>query len=1112
MKQFLQVILVLSLGCSVFAQDWGQASGGDPAARQQWFYSERAFPLGYIPAGARPAAVREIERLDRIARQQRRGPLTAAAGANAIAAAAMDSATWTLIGPKPTGTGTVSVTSGRVNSIAIDPRDNNVVYIGAAEGGVWKTTDGGLNWTPLTDSQASLANGSIALDPRNPDTVYVGTGEENFNGDGYYGAGILKSIDAGKTWTNILGPFLRDRIGSMAVSPSIDGLVLCAAQSGIWRSADGGATWSRVLVGVGTALVFDPRDGNSVFAALGNTGGSALNGVYHSGDGGLTWLALPGLGSPTVANIGRIQLAMAPSQPSTIYAQVQSTSASAFGSLLGIFKTTDGGLTWTKSPIATTASWGNQLWYNNAIAVSPTNPDVVYSGALAIFRSLNGGLTWSTTSPIGPNLVATHVDQHMFAFTSDGNKMYIANDGGMYHTTDITAGISSINWNSLNDTLAIAQFYPGMSIDPGNAASAIGGTQDNGTQRYTGSLNWDSVTCGDGGFTAIDPSAPALAYSACQNISVQRTVALAGSPVWVPATYGIAQTDSTQFISPFVMDPSNPQTLYFGTTRLWRSQDSAGKWKAVSPNLAGGFGTLKTIAVAPSDPNTVYTGSSSAFVQVTNNIQDGINSVWRDRSNGLPLRTPTHITVDPVDAGVAYVTFSGFAGTSAQPGHVYKTSNSGVSWTDVSGNLPDVPVNDLVIDPDLPQTLYIATDAGVMVTTDSGATWSSLGQGLPSVVVSSLVLQRKSRLLRAATHGRSVWDILVPLGSGGSEQPLITSITPPTAGAGGPDLNLIIAGSGFGSGTVVRWNGQNRPTTFVDGNHLTVKIPASDLATPGRASLTAFKAANGGGASNAIGFNIGPDPQASSEGFVSLVYTLGGSSLGYRTLASLYGSNLAPEAAVADLGGPWPFTLGGVTMTIGGGSLALNPVPLYYVSPDVIVFQVPIFSGSGPFRTSLVLTSGTRSITVNVTIQSYSPAIVTTNIGGSGQAKTVVALTGQIAAPVGAFPNSRPAHVGEYISIYATGLGDVTNRPGLGSPASGNPLSSTLVNPTISIGNVAATDIQFSGLAPTFVGLNVVNVRIPDGVPLGDAVPVTISIGGLTSNTGTIAIDRAPSP
>ncbi len=1081
-----------ALNFTFFSLLSGQEVDDRQAARQEWFYTQRAYPNGTIPTGARLNAIREIQRIDRAARFQRQS--LAARRPMANAAITMDSSNWTLIGPQPTDAGSTYVTAGRVNAIAIDPRSNKTVYIGAAEGGVWKTTDGGVNWLPLTDAQVSLASGAIALDPNNPDTVYVGTGEENFAQDSYYGAGILKSTDAGATWTNLVGPFLRDYISAIAIHPASTSM-LCTSAQGLWRSTDGAATWKQVLTGVATSVVFDPN-GNDVWAALGAIGGSAKNGLYHSSDGGVTWSqisagAVAGM-FPSV-NVGRIEIALAPSAPSTIYVQIQSTSSTASGSLLGIYKTADGGSTWNKLTIPNSALWGNQLWYDNPIRVSPTDPNIVYAGGLLIYRTLDGGVSWTELSQAGPNGAFIHVDEHVFAFTPDGTTLYIGNDGGAYSTSDISA--NRPNWTPLNSTLAVTQFYPGISISPANPQVALAGAQDNGTQRFGGSVSWNNVACGDGGFTAIDPSFPQYAYASCQDISPQRTLDISGIN-WIPADYGIDQTDLTQFISPFVIDPSNPQTLYFGTYRLWRTVDSAGRWNPVSLDLTGGKKTIKAIAVAPSDSNTVYVATSNSKMQVTSDIQDGLNAVWIDRSAGLPTLTPTHIAIDAVDAATAYVTYSGFASAA----HIFKTSNAGANWVSVTGNLPNIPVNDLVIDPDLPSTLYVATDAGVMVSTDGGATWSSLGNGLPNVVVSSLTLDRGSRILRAGTHGRSVWDILVPL-AGGTQQPSITSISPTTGNSSGADFTLTVTGSGFGSSTQIRWNGQSRSTTFVDSSHLTATIPASDIALVGRASVAAFTAAAGGGASNAFSFTIGPAPATVSAAAVSAAYPEGGAVLGQRSISSLYGTNLSALAADADLGPPLPFSLGGTSMIIAG-----NDVPLFFVSPGLVNFQVPFLNVSGPSKVPLTINQGGQSTTVTVTVQPYAPALFTTNGGGTGQAAAEIANTASIAAPVGAFPGSRPIHIAEYLSIYCTGLGDVTNRPTLGSAAKASPLSTTLASPAVSIGGVPGV-VSFSGLAPGFAGLYLVNVRIPDTAPLGSAVPIVLAIGGFTSNTATIAVD-----
>jgi uncharacterized protein (TIGR03437 family) len=1093
--RYVYAVVACSLTAVLGAQDQQSQKDDKQLERQQWFYSQRVYPRTSIPPGARLNAIRQIERNDASSRSRH---VQAAAAGVPTPALALDSANWTLIGPRPTGGGTSSITSGRINAIAIDPRDNNVVYIGAAEGGVWKTTDGGQNWTPLTDDQPSLANGAIAIDPLQPDTVYVGTGEENFAGDSYYGIGILKSTDGGRTWTNTVGPFLRDKIGAIAIEPGNSKVLLCTSTSGVWRSADAGATWINVLTGAaGTSVVFDPTNGNSVYAALGSIGGSTRNGVYHSTNGGLSWSTVTqsgSLGLPTT-NVGRIEIAMAPSNPATIYVQIQDAGTN-FGNLLGIYKTTDGGTTWNQLSIPNVTIWGPQLWYDNTIRVHPSNPDIVWSGALNIYRSLDGGKTWATLPSIGPNGQGTHVDYHYLAFTPDGSKLYIGNDGGIFSTPNIST--SSVNWTSLNTTLAITQFYPGVSIHPSNAQIGLGGTQDNSTERYTGTQIWQSVACGDGGFTAIDPAFPSLAYSACQDISIARTGDLSTS-VWVSATYGIDQTDLTQFISPFVIDAANPQTLYFGTYRLWQSRDSAGRWNAVSPDLTGGKkGSLKSIAIAPSNRNIVYVGTSNSKVQATFDMQNGAQSTWSDRSAGLPSRVITHVAVDPVDPGLVYVTFSGFpTGTDTQ-GHVFRSSDSGATWADISGNMPSIPVNDLAIDPDLPQTLYIGTDAGVMVTTDGGATWSTLGKGLPRVVVNSLVLHRRSRVLRAATHGRSVWDILVPIGT--TLEPQISTLTPNKANVGDGTLAVQVAGTNFTGRTIMRWNGQDRTTTVTDSAHVTMQIPASDLAVAGRAAVTAFNAGSGGGPSTPAPFTIGGPPVSSSAAAVSAANPLGGNNLGLRSIASIYGVNLSATTASADLGPPLPSTLGGTTLTIPGVN-----VPLFFVSPTQINFQVP-FITTGPQE--LTITQGAQSTTITVTLSNYAPALFTMNEAGSGQAAALVIPTASIAAPVGMFPNSRPVQVGESVSIYCTGLGDVSNRPALGAASPGNPLARSLVDPLVNIGGFIAP-VAFSGLAPGYVGLYQVNAQVPAGVTPGPAVEMFMTIGGIKSNIATIAVDPA---
>ena len=393
------LLLLLS---PLFAQEPDDEKDDHQRERQEYFYRQRAYPLARIPEGARLKAIQVLDRLDRAQRFQ------AQSAAPAAAASA-----WKLIGPEPTSFLFGGyVTAGRVNAIAIDPRDSNTVYIGAAEGGVWKTKDGGITWTPLTDSQPSLAMGAIVLDPTNPDIVYAGTGEENFAVDNYYGAGILKSTDGGATWTNVVGPFLRRTISALAIHPSNGQILLAATDAqGVFRSTDGGATWNSVLSGAAAISVcFDTSNHNSAYASLGDPHGSPANGVYHSTDSGLTWTAINGTGTNTLplTNAGRIELAVAPSNPSVLYAGLQN-SGEDYGTSLGIFKSIDGGVSWRQLSSVSPDWCRKQCWYDMTIHVSPKDPNVVYAGGLQIMRSLDGGVTWTT---LDANFSQVHVDQH----------------------------------------------------------------------------------------------------------------------------------------------------------------------------------------------------------------------------------------------------------------------------------------------------------------------------------------------------------------------------------------------------------------------------------------------------------------------------------------------------------------------------------------------------------------------------------------------------------------------------------------------------------------------------------------------------------------------------
>lgn len=774
--------------------------------REDWFYQQRAFPHKRIPAGARLNAYQQLRKMQAAQQsqvQKQQSATSTSPSSSTTFATALSTTAWTLIGPQPTSTPfEFNPVSGRVNALAVDPTNSNIIYLGGPEGGVWKSTDGGATWTPLTDNQPSLAIGSIAIDPQNPQTIYVGTGEENYSLYNYSGAGILKSTNGGASWTRISSPFSGPfdsqspycggaYIGSIAVDPGNSQVLLadaefqCSYGTGLYRSTNGGTTWTEVLGTLQvpdliTGLVFDPTNGNNVYAAVGSSTSTSNDGIWKSTNAGLTWTLANGSGTTAFpgSSAGRISLAIAASSPTTLYAGAAS-AASGSTSVLGVYKTTNGGGAWTQlasapqycSPDPATA----QCYFDNVVAVAPNNPNIVLLGgsesattsyAGTLYLSLDGGSTWKDiTADASGN--ALHPDMHAVAFSKDGSKMFAGNDGGIWSTSLSSTGVGT--WSNLNQTLALTQFYPGMSISPVDPTEAFAGSQDNGIQEYSGSLTWGFVGCGDGGQTAFNYSDLNTLYLTCQYVPPNTGDFLfkltANPSTAAAADNGIDGTDRGAFIPPLTMDPSNPDTLYFGTYRLYQTTDDGSDWKPISYDLTSGgqsiTATLSAIAVAPSDSNTVYIGTGDGRLWMTSSASSG--SCCTYITSGTPNRSVTAVAVNPTNARNAFAAFSGYSGYNGDTqGHVFETTTAGSVWTDISGNLPNVPVNDIVVDPDMPNTFYIGTDVGVFATTNNGSTWAPLGTGLPAVVIMSLKLQHATRILRAASYGRSAWDIQLP--------------------------------------------------------------------------------------------------------------------------------------------------------------------------------------------------------------------------------------------------------------------------------------------------------------------------------------------------------------
>jgi uncharacterized protein (TIGR03437 family) len=1047
---------------------------GESERRNNWLYFQRAYPAETIPA---EAGIRMIEQLER--EEARLEQLRASSGAEAEAPD--QQMVWAPIGPQPIAGGFTfgaprSNVSGRVSAVALDPRydgvNNQTIYIGGAQGGVWKSTDNGANWTPLTDTQPSLAMGAIAVDPKNPNVIYAGTGESSSCGLCYYGAGLLKSTDGGATWTQITGPistvdpkvpaFLNAGFTNITIDPVNTSIVFAATgvaassnpngepslaavgQVGLWKSTDGGMTWRNVdPSGTNGAtrchdMIIDPQNCNRVYAAMRATG------VFVSNSGGEpgTWQrltgGLPEPGASTAStNFRRINLAFGPSPGLASGMILYAAYASTDNDLLGIWRSTNGGGAWTQ---ALTPQRPGQTNYNLDITADPTDGRIVYYGtsvndansAGTLFRSRDSGNSWEDIS-LGDGVTGgLHPDTHQIVVApSNRDILFTGNDGGVWRTNNATA--STVSWRQLNNTLAITQFIS-VALHPTNANLLIGGTQDNGTLRYQNNVSWDFVDVGDGGATLIDQSNPQVMYHTYFNVNNQDSFGAVIGPAvstsggalgsWAfrgcldctAREGGFNPSDRVAFYAPMALSTgftgSNGNVVYFGTHRLYRSSNRGVTWDGLGQSndnfgadLTTGQGVITTIAAHPSLNNistppgeVVWVGASDGLIQVTSNAGLLDNATFTNLTKSpLPNRFVTDIALDANNRQRAVAVYSGFnSATPSTPGHVFVTSNLGSSWQNISGNLPDVPVNSVALHPTLTNTIYIGTDLGVFQTTDGGATWIRLSAGMPRAATFSVRYHTASNTLFAATHGRGVFKL-----------------------------------------------------------------------TTGRAATT-VSAANFSAASIA------------TEGIVST-----------------FGLGLATRVDTA-ISLPLPVSLSGTRVVVSDSAGNDRAAPLFFVSPLQVNYQAPPGTASG--QAIIIVTSGDGIISTGaVQVASVAPSLFSANASGkdaaAGLALRVRADGSRENAPIARFDSAQNKFVTTPID-----LGPSTDQVFLVLFGTGFRFRSSLAGVTATIGGVGA-EVVFAGDQGGFVGLDQANIRIPRSLIGRGEIDVALRVDGKLTNT-----------
>ena len=684
------------------------------------------------------------------------------------AASSIGGTNWTSMGP--------TNGAGRMIAVAPDPSVSGTAFVGAAGGGVWKTTTGGTSWTPLTEDLANLSVGALAIAPSSPSTIYAGTGEGGYAVDFIPGIGLLKSTDGGNNWT-LPSTVIATMFYRVLIHPTNANELVVGTRNGALRSTNGqNGPWTTVISGASsgvtkafgdvTDVVRDPTNASILYAttwdrnawcarfACTNPSNLFSPAVLKSTNGGATW-------APSATNlpvsdfdtmVDRMAIAISPSTPSTLYVATATFVASTGLTTSHIYKSVDSGATWNETSLSATVDRNKylsaQAWYDNTIVVSPSSANTVIAGGVFYVITTDGGTTWTAPAFTGTSV---HVDAHELRYDSAGT-LWIGNDGGIWTSTDNASSATDRNTG-----LVTRQFYA-MAQDPSHPNRIIGGQQDNGTITLPdgGGTAWSFFSGGDGIGCAIDPNNPAIAYSTVQFGVVLRSKATnVASPLVSNCTPVFGITDNAPFLSRVLLDPTSPARVYTASHRLWRSDTGCDAWTPLPTTTTDASvwngSIIRAMAVARSNPLILMVAKGGAVFRSTNG-----GTTWTAASAGLPGRNVNHLEIDPTDAARAYAAFAGASGTS-----VYFTLNGGTTWTPRGTGLPSFSALVVRVDPTDASTLYCGTDVGVYRSTDGGANWSDFSTAMPAVSVYDIQAAPDGSTLRAATHGRGIWQLTV---------------------------------------------------------------------------------------------------------------------------------------------------------------------------------------------------------------------------------------------------------------------------------------------------------------------------------------------------------------